>query len=67
MVKMSDGNAYIYKRSLGKGTGLWLIIVTLGNYEQQYDRMVFFFDNNDVLTNYGVSLNAGKASYGLPF
>jgi hypothetical protein len=31
------------------------------------DREAFFFDKNDLLTHYGMSLNAGKASYGFPF
>jgi hypothetical protein len=64
---MSNGNAYIYERSVAKGTALWLLIVSLGNYETQCDKVVFFFDNNDILTHYGVSLDAEKASYGLPF
>ena len=67
VVKLSNGNAYIYKRSLSKGTGLWLVIVSFGNYDTDYDQLVFFFDQNDILRHYGVSLNAGKASYGLPF
>lgn len=67
VVKMSNGNAYIYKRSVAKGTALWLFIASFGNYDKQYDQVVFFFDNNDILTHYGVSLNAQKASYGLPF
>ena len=67
VVKLSSGNAYIYKRSLGKGTGVWLLLVSFGNYDKDYDQLVFFFDQNDVLRHYGVSLNAGKASYGLPF
>ncbi|MEE9567222.1 MAG: hypothetical protein V3W17_06960 [Desulfobacteria bacterium] len=67
VVKMSNGNAYIYERSVAKGTALWLLIVSLGNYEKQCDKVVFFFDNNDILTHYGVSLDAEKASYGLPF
>ena len=67
VVKLSNGNAYIYKRSLSKGTGLWLVIVSFGNYDKDYDQLVFFFDQNDVLRHYGVSLNARKASYGLPF
>ncbi len=67
VVKLSNGNAYIYKRSLSKGTGLWLVIVSFGNYDTDCDQLVFFFDQNDVLRHYGVSLNAGKASYGLPF
>jgi hypothetical protein len=67
VVKMSNGNAYIYKRSVAKGTGLWLLILSFGNYDKQCDQMAFFFDNNDILTHYGVSLDAGKASYGVPF
>lgn len=67
VVEMSNGNAYIYKRSLAKGTALWLLVVSFGNYEKQYDQVVFFFDENDILTHYGVSLNANKASYGFPF
>ncbi len=65
--KMSNGNAYIYKHSLTKATGVSLLILSFGNYETQYDQMVFFFDINDVLTHYGVSLKAKEASYGLPF
>jgi len=64
---MSNGNAYIYKRSVAKGTGIWLVIVSFGNYDKQYDQIVLFFDTNDIMTHYGVSLNAGKASYGFPF
>ena len=67
VVKMSNGNAYIYKRSVAKGTGFWLVLVSFGNYDRQYDRVVFFFDQDDILTHYGASLNAQEASYGLPF
>ena len=67
VVKMSNGNSYVYKRSVAKGTALWLLIVSFGNYDKQYDQMVFFFDNDDVLTHYGTRFNAGEASYALPF
>ncbi len=67
MVKLSNGNAYVYERSVSKGTGIWLVVLSFGNYETQYDRVVFFFDNEDILTHYGLSMNAGDASYGLPF
>lgn len=67
VVKMSNGNAYIYKHTLTKGTGVFLLILSFGNYETQYDQMVFFFDIDDILTHYGVSLKAKEASYGLPF
>ena len=67
VVELSNGNAYVYRRSVTKGTGLWLVLVSFVNGEEQHDRVVFFFDKNDLLTHYGVTLNAGKASYGFPF
>jgi len=67
MVKLSNGNAYVYERSVSKGTGIWLVVLSFGNYETQYDRIVFFFDNEDILTHYGLSMNAGDSSYGFPF
>jgi len=67
VVELSNGNAYVYRRSVTKGTGVWLVLVSFVNGEEQHDRVVFFFDKNDLLTHYGVTLNAGKASYGFPF
>lgn len=67
VVKLSNGNAYMYTRSTSKGTVVWLLLVTFANYDRQYDQVVFFFDKNDVLTHYGTSLNAAQAAYGMPF
>jgi outer membrane protein assembly factor BamE (lipoprotein component of BamABCDE complex) len=67
VVKLSNGNAYLYNRSLSKATGLWLALVTFVNYDTQYDRLVFFFNQNDVLTHYGSSFKADTAAYGTPF
>ena len=67
VVEMSNGNAYIYSRSVAKGTVIWLLIVSFGNYDKQIDQIVFFFDDHDVLAHYGISLNAKNAEYGLPF
>ena len=66
VVELANGNAYVYKRTVTKGTGCWLLLVTLGNVEEQHDQLVFFFDLNDTLTHYGLSLDAEKAKYGLP-
>ncbi len=66
-VKLSNGNAYIYRRSVAKATLIWLVLLSFANYDTQVDQIVFFFDNNDLLTHYGASLNADKAEYGLPF
>ena len=67
IVKLSNGNAYMYDRSIKKATGLWLVLVSFGNLETQYDRIVFFMNNNDVVTHYGNSFNSEKASYAMPF
>jgi len=67
IVKLSNGNAYIYRRSLSKGTGLWLLIVSFGNYDKHYDQIVIFFDKKNIMTHYGITLDAHKAAYGLPF
>jgi outer membrane protein assembly factor BamE (lipoprotein component of BamABCDE complex) len=67
IVKLSNGNAYIYQRSLSKGTGLWLLIVSFGHYDKHYDQIVIFFDKKNIMTHYGVTLDAHKAAYGLPF
>ena len=66
VVKLANGNAYVYRRTITKGTFLWLILVSFGNAEKQHDHLVFFFDLEDTLTHYGFSLNANKAAYGLP-
>jgi outer membrane protein assembly factor BamE (lipoprotein component of BamABCDE complex) len=67
MVKLSNGNAYIYRRAVTKGTALWLVLLTMGNFDTQYDQVALFFDKDNVLTHFGVSLNAEQTAYGLPF
>lgn len=67
IVKLSNGNAYIYDRSLSKATGLWLVFVTFANYDTQHDRIVFFLNNKDLVTHYGSSFKSDTSSYGMPF
>jgi hypothetical protein len=67
IVKLSNGNAYVYERSVDKITGLWLVVLTFGNFETQYDRIVFFISNDDVVTHFGSSFNSETASYAMPF
>ena len=66
VVELANGNAYVYKRSVTKGTICWLVLLTFGNVEKQHDQLVFFFDLEDTLTHYGLSLDADKAEYGFP-
>ncbi len=67
VVKLSNGNAYIYQRVVTKGAACWLVLVSFGNFDTKYDQLVLFFNNDDILTHYGVSLNADKAAYDTPF
>jgi hypothetical protein len=67
IVKLSNGNAYVYERSVDKGTGLWLLVLTFVNYDTQYDRIVFFINNDGGVTHFGSSFNSEKASYAMPF
>jgi outer membrane protein assembly factor BamE (lipoprotein component of BamABCDE complex) len=66
VVELANGNAYVYKRTVTKGTICWLVLLTFGNVEKQHDQLVFFFDLEDTLTHYGLSLDADKAEYGFP-
>lgn len=67
VVKLSNGNTYIYKRVVTKGAAFWLVLVSFGNFDTKYDQLVLFFNNDDLLTHYGVSLNAEKTAYESPF
>ena len=67
IVKLSNGNAYLYERSIDKATGLWLVVLTFGNWDKQYDRIAFFINNEDTVTHIGSSFNAETASYAMPF
>jgi outer membrane protein assembly factor BamE (lipoprotein component of BamABCDE complex) len=66
VVELANGNAYVYKRTVTKGTVCWLVLLTFGNVERQHDQLVFFFDLDGTLTHYGLSLDAEKAKYGFP-
>jgi hypothetical protein len=66
VVELANGNAYVYKRTVTKGTVCWLVLLTFGNAEKQHDQLVLFFDLGDTLTHYGLSLDADKAKYGFP-
>ena len=67
IVKLANGNAYIYDRSLGKVTIMTVIVFSAANYDTQHDRIVFFINKNDVVTHYGSSFKTDTAAYGTPF
>ncbi|MBI4775588.1 MAG: outer membrane protein assembly factor BamE [Deltaproteobacteria bacterium] len=66
VVKLSNGNAYIFKRVQSKGTGLILFVVNMGYTNTHYDQLVCFFNDQNILTHYGLTMDAENARYGLP-
>ena len=65
VVELGSGSAWLYESTNAKSMGLWLLVFgTFGN-DSQTDRCWVFFDQNDVLTHFGASLNADEAEYHL--
>lgn len=50
---------YLYERS--EGTGLILIVYNRFSVDTRYDRAVFFFDENDLLTEYASHIASDDA------
>jgi outer membrane protein assembly factor BamE (lipoprotein component of BamABCDE complex) len=50
---------YLYERS--EGTGLILIVYNRFSVDTRYDRAVFFFDENDLLTEYASHIYSDDA------
>ena len=46
---------YLFERS--KGNGLILILYNRMQIDTSYDRAIFFFDENDILTDYATKIN----------
>lgn len=51
---------YLFEHSVGEG--LVLIVYNRVSVDTQYDRAIFFFDENDVLTDYATHIKARDAS-----
>jgi len=54
ILSLANGTAFYYLREQRRGRGFVLIIYNQGTQEIRYDRAVFFFDRNGVLTNYAI-------------
>ena len=46
---------------------VFLLVLFLANRDSQADRTWVFFDENDVLTHVGTTLDADKAEYRMPW
>lgn len=55
IISLNSGSVFYYLREKGQGKGLILIVYNQINYSAAYDRAIFFFDDQGVLTEYSYS------------
>ncbi|MFT4540506.1 MAG: hypothetical protein ACI841_000615 [Planctomycetota bacterium] len=66
VVQLGKRTAYRYDYVQTKDTALFLIVFATRGQEVQADRAWAFFDENDVLTHLGQTLEGGQAEYFIP-
>jgi hypothetical protein len=67
IVELGFRSAYRYDYTVDKTAGLWLIVVFLANQETRSDRIWLFFDEENVLTHVGTTLDSDSAGYAMPW
>lgn len=67
VVQLGRRSAYRYEFTRQKTAGLTLIVFTMVNNDTQSDRAWLFFDENDVLSHVGSTLQAGDVEWKLPW
>ncbi|MFO1011832.1 MAG: outer membrane protein assembly factor BamE [Planctomycetota bacterium] len=67
VVQLGKRTAYRYDYTTTKRAGFTLIVVTFLNQDTRQDRAWLFFDEHDVLTHVGKSLEADGAAYSMPW
>ncbi len=65
VVELGDKSAWLFSYQNTKQMGLWLLLYGSYGQDTQSDRCWVFFDENGVLRNIGVSLDASQSSYHL--
>ncbi len=66
VVELGQRSAWLYEHVQDKQEGLFLLVLGLHGRDIQADRCWVFFDENDVLTHYGSTLQAADAEYDIP-
>lgn len=66
VVQLGRRSAYRYESSVRKEAGLFLLVLVLDGVDSHSDRVWVFFDEHDVLTHVGATLEAELAEYALP-
>ncbi len=55
IISLNKGSVFYYLREHGKGGALILLVYNKVKYDVSYDRSIFFFDDDAVLTDYAYS------------
>lgn len=67
IVQLGHRSAYLYQFSSSKRAVLFLLVVAFQNEDSRSDRAWLFFDEEQVLTHFGVTLQAEGAEYAMPW
>ncbi len=67
VVQLGRRSAYRYEHSQRKLAGFFLVVLGFANQDTQADRTWVFFDENDVLSHVGTTLQAKDAEYAMPW
>ena len=67
IVQLGKRSAYRYRFTNMKTAGLILIVLNFYNVDSRSDRAWLFFDENQVLSHLGVTLEGDKAEYAMPW
>ena len=66
VVQLGRRSAYLYFHTHEKQAALFLIVISLRGVDSNQDRCWVFFDENDVLTHVGTTLEANETEYSIP-
>jgi hypothetical protein len=67
IVQLGNRSAYEYEHTQGKTTGVFLLLFATVHQDTRADRAWLFFDEDDVLTHLGTTLEADGATWGMPW
>lgn len=67
VVQIGERSAYRYDFTVTKGAGLFLLVFILGHADTRNDRLWLFFDETDLLTHVGSTLESHRAQYAMPW
>lgn len=56
IIDLDSGSVFYYLLQEKKGKGMFLLLFNFKNEKVSYDRAIFFFDSEGILTNYGFSV-----------